>query len=88
MATLGGKDVNESLRKIFRYLFPNAVLAQFSWRGTKEKQAFKEFINIKKMIFDSVKSNHELVTVAHYDKFVKDYVRYSKYRKVSFFSLV
>lgn len=82
MATLGGKDARDAFKKMFEYIFPNIVLAMFSWKGTVDKKAFKSFENIKRTFFDAVKCHHKDVTMAAYDKFTKDWVRHAKFRKV------
>lgn len=82
MASLGGKTIPDGFRKIMKYLFSNIILAQFSWRGTAEKKPFQPLDGIRKLVFDAVKSTHPTATVADYDTFVKNYVRYAKFRKV------
>lgn len=85
MAALGGKTIPDGFRKVMKYLFSNHILAQFSWRGTAAKKAFQPLDGIRKLIFDAVRLNHPSATVADYDNFVKNYVRYAKFRKVFFY---
>lgn len=85
MAALGGKDVKETFRKMFQYIFPNHILAMFSWKGTADKQPFCKLDNIKRTLYEAAKINHKDLTCVEYDNFAKNYVRHAKFRKVQFF---
>lgn len=66
---------------MFNHLFPSALLAQFSWRGTAEKASFKELQNIRQCISTAVLKRFSNATLLDYDNFCKDFLRFAKYRK-------
>lgn len=68
------------LRRIFKYVFPKAVLIKYSWRGTSEKLVFRDLIFIKRTICKAVTNLKQFkkFTASDYDSFCKDYVRQRK----------
>lgn len=84
MAVLGGATIENQFKKIFGYLFPNQFLREFSWRGTINKKAFCDLKTIRSMVLAAVMLNFPAATYADYDKFCKNYIRFSKWRKVNY----
>ena len=61
MNELNGDDPNKSIRLTMKYLISDPILDGYTWRGTvtPPKRAFKELVNLNRLIFKSVRASLE-----------------------------
>lgn len=78
---LGGNNAKKAIRLIMKYLFTDTCLDQFTWRGTGDLGAFKQFVFLNQLIYSIVCSQFEKHTLEQYQSYMVQWIKHSTTRQ-------
>ncbi|KAJ6642674.1 hypothetical protein Bhyg_07627, partial [Pseudolycoriella hygida] len=81
MNELGGNKYEKCIREKMKYLFTNQVLECYTWRGTKEKDAFMQFKSLNNLILRSVRDLFPSTERHEYKEYMKLWLKHAKTRQ-------